>query len=100
LAVSDSDYSLDFENIDFRERPYLYRVGRGEQGVLSVEPYKSELLPHWRFRTEEVRPQEPGALDNEKARAARVFYEKYVLAREDDYYKLRKKEWVSRDEPS
>ena len=54
MAVSDSDYSLDFENIDFRERPYLYRVGRGEQGVLSVEPYKSELLPHWRFRTEEV----------------------------------------------
>jgi hypothetical protein len=28
----------------------LYRVGRGEQGVLLVEPYKSELLPLWRFR--------------------------------------------------
>ena len=37
--------------INFREHPELYRVGRGEQGVLSVEPYKSELLPHWRFRT-------------------------------------------------
>lgn len=24
---------------------------RGEQGVLLVEPYKSEILPHWRFRT-------------------------------------------------
>ena len=28
-----------------------YRVGRGEQGVLTVEPYKSELLPLWRFKT-------------------------------------------------
>src|SRR5688572_19406895 len=48
------DYSLDFKNIDFREHPELYRVGRGEQGVLLVEPYKSELLPHWRFRTPEI----------------------------------------------
>ena len=28
-----------------------YRIGRGEQGVLTFEPYKSELLPLWRFRT-------------------------------------------------
>ncbi|KAH9907624.1 hypothetical protein F4778DRAFT_549461 [Xylariomycetidae sp. FL2044] len=28
-----------------------YRIGRGEQGVLTFEPYKSALLPHWRFRT-------------------------------------------------
>ena len=27
------------------------RVGRGEQGVLTVEPYKSALLPLWRFKT-------------------------------------------------
>jgi hypothetical protein len=45
------DYSRDFTQIDFREHPELYQVGRGEQGVLLVEPYKSELLPHWRFRT-------------------------------------------------
>ena len=43
------DYSLDFKSINFRERPDLYRIGRGEQGVLLVEPYKSEILPHWRF---------------------------------------------------
>ena len=48
------DYTLDFKRTDFRAHPELYRVGRGEQGVLSVEPYKSELLPHWRFRTPEV----------------------------------------------
>lgn len=45
------DYSLDFKFIDFRQRPDLYRIGKGEQGVLLVEPYKSEILPHWRFKT-------------------------------------------------
>ncbi|MCG1010375.1 DUF4385 domain-containing protein [Salinicoccus sp. ID82-1] len=48
------DYDLDFDNINFREQPELYRVGRGEQGVLMVEPYKSEILPHWRFKTPEI----------------------------------------------
>ncbi|MEH2456377.1 DUF4385 domain-containing protein [Nostoc sp.] len=48
------DYSLDFKNIDFREHPELYRVGKGEQGVLLVEPYKSEILPYWRFKTPEI----------------------------------------------
>jgi hypothetical protein len=28
-----------------------YKIGRGEQGVLTFEPYKSALLPLWRFRT-------------------------------------------------
>ncbi|KAM0343774.1 hypothetical protein ACHAPU_008201 [Fusarium lateritium] len=28
-----------------------YRIGRGEQGVLTFEPYKSDILPLWRFRT-------------------------------------------------
>ncbi|MBN9121831.1 MAG: DUF4385 domain-containing protein [Planctomycetes bacterium] len=45
------DYSLDFRATNFRARPELYRVGRGEEGVLLVEPYKSEILPHWRFAT-------------------------------------------------
>lgn len=48
------DYSLDFAKIDFHQQPELYRVGRGEQGVLLVEPYKSEILPHWRFKTPEI----------------------------------------------
>ncbi|MBT2684144.1 DUF4385 domain-containing protein [Bacillus sp. ISL-37] len=48
------NYDLDFDNIDFREQPELYRVGRGEQGVLLGEPYKSEILPHWRFKTPEI----------------------------------------------
>lgn len=48
------DYSLDFDQINFRKHPELYRIGKGEQGVLLVEPYKSEILPFWRFRTPEI----------------------------------------------
>ena len=48
------NYDLDFDNINFREKPELYRVGRGEQGVLLVEPYKSEILPYWRFKTPDI----------------------------------------------
>ena len=48
------NYDLNFDEIDFREQPELYRVGRGEQGVLLVEPYKSEILPHWRFKTPDI----------------------------------------------
>ena len=45
------DYSLNYAELDLRAHPELYRVGVGEQGVLLVQPYKSELLPHWRFAT-------------------------------------------------
>jgi hypothetical protein len=48
------DYTLDFSTIDFRKRPELYRIGKGEQGVLLVEPYKSEILPHWQFKTAHI----------------------------------------------
>lgn len=48
------DYSLDYKALDFRKNPELYRVGKGEQGVLLVEPYKSEILPYWRFKTPEI----------------------------------------------
>ncbi len=48
------NYNQDFKTINFREHPELYQIGVGEQGVLLVEPYKSELLPHWRFRTPDI----------------------------------------------
>jgi hypothetical protein len=138
------DYSLDYEHINFREQPKLYRVGKGEQGVLLVEPYKSEILPHWRFKTPELARDSasaiysmfleykargdfvgmdmarkflqmgytrarryanhrsgrkydeqgnvlPRAEDPEKAESARIFYEKYALAKTDpDYVRLKK----------
>ena len=37
--------------LDTKDLRMSYRIARGEQGVLTFEPYKSILLPHWRFRT-------------------------------------------------
>ena len=37
--------------VNYRESPELYRIGRGQQGVLICEPYKSEICAHWRFKT-------------------------------------------------
>ena len=51
------DYTLDFKSINFRESPELYRIGKGEQGVLLVEPYKSEILPFWRFKNPDIARQ-------------------------------------------
>ena len=56
------DYDLDFNTINFRQNPELYRVGRGEQGVLLVQPYKSEILPNWRFRTPEIAHESAAAI--------------------------------------
>ncbi len=55
--MKEFDYSLDFKTIDFRQHPELYRIGRGEQGVLLVQPYKDEILPYWKFRTPEIAQQ-------------------------------------------
>ena len=41
--------SDEYRNIDFRKHPEKYRIGRGEMGVLTAEPYKSEILPHCKF---------------------------------------------------
>tara|TARA_Y100001972_G_scaffold115036_1_gene151287 strand:+ start:59 stop:535 length:477 start_codon:yes stop_codon:yes gene_type:complete len=54
VAVKEFDYSLDYDTIDFSETPELYRIGRGEQGVLLVEPYKSDICRHWRFKTPDI----------------------------------------------
>ena len=56
------DYDRDFAHLDMRAHPELYQVGVGEQGVLSVEPYKSEILPHWRFRTPEIARESAAAI--------------------------------------
>ncbi len=48
------DYHLDFGTLNFRKNPELYKIGKGEQGVLLVEPYKSEILPFWKFKTPDI----------------------------------------------
>ncbi|MCA1012470.1 DUF4385 domain-containing protein [Halobacillus halophilus] len=139
------DYSIDFKNTDFRKNPDKYRVGRGEQGVLMVEPYKGEILPHWRFKTPEIARESSDKIyqmfldykknddfigmdmarkflqmgytrsrryanykggkkydkngeinerdiDEEKAKSAEIFEEKWIQAREDEDYLKKKKE--------
>ncbi len=141
------DYSLDYKNLDLRKNPELYRVGKGEQGVLTVEPYRTEIVPHWRFRTPEIaressekiyemfleykrqndfvgmdmarkflqmgitrarryanhpsgRKYKKGTrevipiekIDEEKAESARIFSEKYYLAKNDTVYQALMKE--------
>jgi hypothetical protein len=65
LARADAaktEYANAYRGIDFRKHPEKYRVGRGEEGVLIAEPYKSELLPLWRFRTPEIAKASSAAL--------------------------------------
>jgi hypothetical protein len=40
---------VDWE-LNYREHPDQYVIGRGEFGVLKYEPYKSEILPHWEYK--------------------------------------------------
>jgi len=149
-AAPPFDYDLDFTTVDFRTNPELYRVGKGEQGVLLVEPYKTEILPHWRFATPEIAQESsesifamflaykssddfvgmdmarkflqmgwtrarryanhrggrkyakgtghelPRTEDPVKAESARIFYTRYVEAREDPEYQRLKAEHIAK----
>lgn len=57
MPFAKFDYSLNYKMLDLRQHPELYRTGLGEQGVLLVEPYKSEILPYWKFKTPVVAKQ-------------------------------------------
>ena len=48
------NYALNYKLLNFKNNSELYRVGKGEKGVLLVEPYKSEILPYWRFKTPDI----------------------------------------------
>ena len=50
--MKEFDYDLDYKTLDFTddETRKLYRIGRGEQGVLLVRPYTEEICKHWRFK--------------------------------------------------
>jgi hypothetical protein len=54
--MKEFDYDLDYKSLDFTDEEVrkLYRIGRGEQGVLLVRPYTNAICSHWRFKT----PQE------------------------------------------
>ena len=50
--MKEFDYDLDYKSLDFTnpETRKLYRIGRGEQGVLLVRPYTEDICQHWRFK--------------------------------------------------
>lgn len=73
-STAKTSYADAYRNIDFRAHPELYRVGRGEEGVLIAQPYKNELLPFWQFRTPE--------LAQESARALLAAFARYRRARD------------------
>ena len=54
--MKEFDYELDYKKLDFTdaETRKLYRIGRGEQGVLLVRPYTNDICAHWRFVDEEA----------------------------------------------
>jgi hypothetical protein len=77
MSEGGGDGSGEGENgpeydVDFRERPEEYDIGRGEEGVFKVEPYKSELLPDWSY-ADEASAEE----------SARAIYERYESYREE-----------------
>lgn len=57
-------------DIDYAKHPTFYRVGRGEQGVLICEPYKSTLISLWRFKSP--------ALATKSSRALFTCFKKYL----------------------
>jgi hypothetical protein len=55
------DFQIDSypwkSDIDYKQHPERYKVGKGEQGVLICQPYKTDIGQHWRFRTPEIAAQ-------------------------------------------
>ena len=51
--MKEFDYKLPYKELDFsnKEIRKLYRIGRGEQGVLLVRPYTDVICQHWKFKT-------------------------------------------------
>ena len=160
MSKQDQPSYLDFDlgsypwksDINYRDHPEAYCVGKGEQGVLICEPYKAEIGQHWRFKTEQIaiasseliyemfisyvdkndfvgadmarkylqmgytrarryanykggkkydkeadyKHLERGTGEEEKAKAAAVFYAKYKEAEANPIYSKLKKVWKSK----
>ena len=51
--MKEFNYKLDYKKLNFKDPKIrkLYRIGRGEQGVLLVRPYTNFICRYWRFKT-------------------------------------------------
>ena len=63
------------KDVKYREKPHLYSICKGQQGVLTCEPYKSEIGQHWRFKT-------PSIASKSSAKILKMFYD---YLEEDDF---------------
>ena len=63
------------KDVNYREKPHLYSIGKGQQGFLTCEPYKSEIGQHWRFKT-------PSIASKSSAKILKMFYD---YLEEDDF---------------
>ena len=72
--MKEFDYDLNYKTLDFtdEETRKLYRIGRGEQGVLLVRPYTNDICAHWRFKTPEI-----------AQKSAQKIYEMYLEYRDE-----------------
>jgi len=52
-------------DVDYRRHPERYDIGRGEEGVFKVQPYKSELLPLWGYADRETADEAGEAIYNQ-----------------------------------
>ena len=54
--MNEFHYRLPYKKLDFAEKSIrqLYRIGRGEQGVLLVRPYTDDICKHWKFKTPKI----------------------------------------------
>jgi hypothetical protein len=54
--MKEFDYKLNYKKLNFRkpEIRKLYRIGRGEQGVLLVRPYTNIICRFWKFKTPKI----------------------------------------------
>ena len=71
--MKEFDYSLNYSRIKFKKNDKRYRIGRGEQGVLLVRPYKDDLVKLWKFKT----PVEAEI-------SAKKIYKKFLEYRDDE----------------
>ncbi len=86
-------------DVDFRANPGRYEIGRGEDGVFKVQPYKSELLPLWTSETP-AETEESAAIhesyeewaDEGKREAALRFEKRLEGVREDEAYRQAEEE--------
>jgi hypothetical protein len=62
-------------DVNFREHPEAYEIGRGEEGAFKVQPYKDELLDLWTIKT----------LDDAERAAERIYEQFEEYKRNDEF---------------